>query len=187
MTDPLRVLAVAGSLRSGSFNRKLVAVGAEALRRLGVAVDLLDLREVAMPCYDGDLEEQTGLPEGAKAFKQRLAQAQGLLISTPEYNNSLPGTFKNAIDWASRGDEDVFTGKVAALMAASPGGVGGMRALPHLRQVLTALDVWLVPAQVTVSRAHEAFAADGSLVADFYRKQVDGLAEALRDALRRLT
>jgi chromate reductase len=185
MAETIRILVLAGSLRADSFNKKLANVGAEALKPLGVDVDLLDLREVAMPCYDGDLEAADGLPPGAVAFKQRLARAQGFLFSSPEYNHSIPGTFKNAIDWASRGDEDVFDGKVAALMAASPGGFGGARGLPHLRQVLTALGVWLVPAQVTVSKANEAFNPDGSLIAPFLRKQVDGLAASLVDELRR--
>lgn len=185
MAEAIRILAVAGSQRAGSLNKKLVRLGAEALTRLGASVDLLDLREVVMPCYDGDDEAASGLPPGAVAFKARLARAQGVLIASPEYNNSIPGTFKNAIDWASRGDDDVFTGKVAALMSASPGGVGGMRALPHLRQVLTALGVWLIPGQVTVAKAHEAFDDAGRFKADFLQKQVDSLAATLLDTVRR--
>jgi len=174
-----RVLAMAGSLRHGSFNKKLITVGAEALRRAGAEVDLLELNDVAMPLYDGDLEDASGLPPGAAAFKRRLAWADGFLIASPEYNYSIPGTFKNAIDWASRGEEDVFKGKVAALMAASPGGAGGMRMLPHLRQVLTALDVWLIPSQVTVAKAADAFQPDGSLASVQTAKQVQALADAL--------
>lgn len=174
-----RVLALAGSLRRESYNKRLIRVGADALRRAGAEVDLLELNDVAMPPYDGDLEDASGLPPGAAAFKRRLAWADGFLIASPEYNHSIPGTFKNAIDWASRGEEDVFSGKVAALMAASPGGVGGMRMLPHLRQVLTALDVWLLPSQVTLAKADKAFHPDGSLVSDFHVKQVQHLAEAL--------
>ena len=174
-----RVLAMAGSLRGGSYNKLLIRVGAAALRKAGAEVDLLELNEVAMPPYDGDLEDSSGLPEGAVAFKRRLAWADGFMFSSPEYNHSIPGTFKNAIDWATRGEEDVFKGKVAALMAASPGGAGGMRMLPHLRQVLTAVDVWLLPSQVTVAKAAEAFHPDGSLVSEFYGKQVQDLAEAL--------
>lgn len=174
-----RVLAMAGSLRRESYNKRLIRVAADALRRAGAEVDLLELNEVAMPPYDGDLEDASGLPEGAVEFKRRLAWADGFMIASPEYNHSIPGTFKNAIDWASRGDEDVFSGKVAALMAASPGGVGGMRMLPHLRQVLTALDVLLLPSQVTLAKAADGFQADGSLVSEFFRKQVHELAEAL--------
>ncbi len=174
-----RVLALAGSLRRESFNKKLIRCGAEALRAAGAEVDLLELEEVAMPLYDGDLESEKGLPPGAVAFKRRLALADGFMFASPEYNFSIPGTFKNAIDWASRGEEDVFSGKVAALMAASPGGAGGMRMIPHLRQVLTALDVWLVPSQVTVAKAAEAFNPDGSLASAHTAKQVKELAERL--------
>jgi chromate reductase len=174
-----RVLALAGSLRKDSYNKKLIRVGAEALRRAGAEVDLLELNEVAMPLYDGDLEAASGLPPGAVELKQRLARADGFMFSSPEYNYSIPGTFKNAIDWASRGEEDVFSGKVCALMAASPGGAGGMRMMPHLRQVLTGLDVWLLPAQVTLAKAGDAFQADGTLASERDAKQVEALAEAL--------
>lgn len=174
-----RVLALAGSLRKDSYNKKLIRVGAEALRRAGAEVDLLELNDVAMPVYDGDLEAATGLPPGAVEFKRRLARADGFMFSSPEYNYSIPGTFKNAIDWASRGEEDVFSGKVGALMAASPGGAGGMRMMPHLRQVLIALDVWLLNAQVTLAKAADAFKEDGTLASERDAKQVEALAEAL--------
>ncbi len=174
-----RVLAMAGSLRKDSYNKQLIRVGAEALRHAGAEVDLLELRDVAMPLYDGDLENETGLPPGAVEFKRRLGLADGFMFASPEYNYSIPGTFKNAIDWASRGEEDVFGEKVAALMAASPGGAGGMRMLPHLRQVLTALNVWLLPAQVTLAKADSAFNPDGALVSSHTAKQVQDLADAL--------
>ena len=178
-----RILVLAGSLRQGALSKKLARVAAARLRELGAEVDLLELQEVAMPPYDGDEEEAHGLPPGAAAFKARLAAAQGFLFVTPEYNHSIPGTFKNAIDWASRGDDDVFAGKAAALMATSPGGVGGMRALAHLRQVMTALGLWLVPGQVTVAKAHEAFDEAGAPKAAFITKQVD---EVCRELLGKL-
>lgn len=185
MNTPARILVVAGSLREGAYSKKLAGCGAEALQRLGAHVDLLDLKEVAMPPYDGDMEDSEGLPPGAIAFKARIAAAEGMLIVSPEYNHSIPGTFKNAIDWASRGDEDVFEGKVAGLMASSPGGAGGMRMLPHLRQVLTALGVWLLPEQVTLSKAHEAFDEQGELKAPFSASQVEKLCTALISEVQR--
>jgi chromate reductase len=159
---PPRILAVAGSMRSGSFNRKLLQVAVQAAEK-EAEVDLVDLRELNLPLYDGDLEASEGLPEGAVRFKERILRANGLLIASPEYNQSIPGTFKNAIDWASRGPGDVFENKMAALMGASPGGFGAGRSLLHLRHVLTALGVWLVPSQVTLSRAHQAFDPEGAL------------------------
>lgn len=179
-----RVLALAGSLRRESFNKKLIRLGALALERAGAEVDFLELNDVAMPLYDGDQESAHGLPAGAVAFKQRLAAADGFLFASPEYNYSIPGTFKNALDWASRGDQDVFDGKVAALMAASPGGAGGMRMLPHLRQVLTGLGVWLLPAQVTLAKADSAFKEDGTLASAREAAHVQELADALVKELR---
>ena len=157
-----RILAVAGSMRSGSLNRKLLRVAVQVAEE-EAEVDLVDLRELNLPLYDGDLEVREGLPEGAVRFKERIQQADGLLISSPEYNQSVPGTFKNAIDWASRGPGDVFENKVAALMGASPGGFGAVRSLLHLHQILTSLGIWLIPSQVTVSRAHQAFDPEGTL------------------------
>src|SRR2546427_369157 len=143
----MTILAFAGALRAGSFNRKLLAVAVEALR--GQAdIDLLDLRDVPMPPYDGDIEANQGLPEGARKFKERIVAADALLICSPEYNHSIPGTLKNVIDWASRPPGNPFKGKVALLMGASPGPYGAVRGVLVLRQVLTALGVLILPAAV---------------------------------------
>lgn len=176
----MKILAFAGSLRGGSFNRKLVAVAAEALR--GQAeVDLLDLREIPMPPYDGDIEAKDGLPEGARLFKQRIAAADALLICSPEYNWSIPGTLKNVIDWASRGDGNPFKGKVAQLMGASPGAYGAVRSALALRQVLCALAVFVLPTTVQIARANEAFDPAGRLVDPRSQAQVEkACAELLR-------
>jgi len=179
------ILVMAGSLRAESYNKRLAAAGARALTAAGATVDLLDLREVAMPLYDGDLEDAEGLPEGAVAFRARLAVAQGFMIACPEYNSSIPGGFKNALDWASRGEPDVFDGKLVALMGASPGGFGSQRAHYHLRQVMTTLGVWALPSQVLVSRAHEAFTPEGELVNPRTAAEVVSLADDLVAALAR--
>jgi len=176
----MKTLAFAGSLRSGSFNRKLVALAAEALRGQS-DVDLLDLREVAMPPYDGDIEAQDGLPDGARLFKQRIAAADALLICSPEYNASIPGTLKNVIDWASRGDGNPFKGKVAQLMGASPGAYGAVRSALALRQVLCALAVFVLPMTVQIGRAAEAFDPADRLVDPKSRAQVErACAELVR-------
>jgi len=159
----MTILAFAGALRAGSFNRKLLSVAVEALR--GQAdIDLLDLRDVPMPPYDGDIEANQGLPEGARKFKERIVAADALLICSPEYNHSIPGTLKNVIDWASRPPGNPFKGKVALLMGASPGPYGAVRGVLVLRQVLTALGVLILPATVQIIRAGEAFDASGKLV-----------------------
>jgi NAD(P)H-dependent FMN reductase len=176
----MKILAFAGSLRSGSFNRRLVLLAAGTLRGQS-DVDLLDLREVAMPPYDGDIEAKDGLPEGARQFKQRIAAADALLICSPEYNWSIPGTLKNVIDWASRGDGNPFKGKVALLMGASPGAYGAVRSALALRQVLCALAVFVLPTTVQIGRADEAFDAAGRLIDPRSQAQVDkACAELVR-------
>ena len=158
----MNILAFAGALRAGSFNRKLLAVAVESLR--GKAdIDRLDLREVAMPLYDGDLETRDGLPEGARRFKGRIAAADALLVCTPEYNHSIPGTLKNAIDWASRPPDNPFRGKVVLLMGASPGQFGAVRGVLAVRQVLTALNAFVLPSTVQIARADQAFDESGRL------------------------
>jgi len=158
----MKVLAFAGALRAGSHNRKLLGVAVEALRDQA-DVDRLDLREVPMPPYDGDIEANEGLPEGARAFKLRIAAADALLIASPEYNWSIPGTLKNVIDWASRPPNNPFKGKVALLMGASPGAYGAVRSVLALRQVLTALGVLILPSTVQIARADQAFDEAGKL------------------------
>src|SRR6185295_2879266 len=101
MTQP-KILAFAGSMRKDSFNKKLIRVAAEGARSAGAEVTLIDLKDFPLPVYDGDLEAAEGLPAGAKKLKELFLQNQGLLIASPEYNSSIPGTLKNAIDWVSR-------------------------------------------------------------------------------------
>lgn len=162
--SPPRILAMAGSLRAGSYNKKLLAVGIDALLAGGAEVDIVDIRTLGFPLYDGDIEENEGVPAAVHALRARIVAAHGLLIASPEYNHSIPGTFKNVIDWASRPPKPyVFHDKAVALMGASPGGFGAVRSLLHLREVFTALGAWVLPAQVTISRADSAFAAGGGL------------------------
>jgi NAD(P)H-dependent FMN reductase len=158
----MKILAFAGALRAGSFNRKLLGVAVESLRQ-EADMDLLDLREIAMPLYDGDLETREGLPEGARRFKQRIAAADALLICTPEYNHSIPGTLKNAIDWASRPPDNPFRGKIVQLMGASPGQFGAVRGVLAVRQVLTALNAVVLPSTVQIAGADQAFDESGRL------------------------
>ena len=182
---PVRLLAIAGSMRKESFNRKLLAVAVRAAEDSGAAVDVVEPRDLELPLYDGDLEAEHGVPESVQRLKARIAGADGLLIASPEYNHSIPGAFKNAIDWTSRGPDKVYPGKTAALLGAAPGGFGAMRALLHLRQVLTALGVWMVPAQVTVPRAGDAFDEGGALKEAATLEQVEGLVKSLLERIGR--
>jgi NAD(P)H-dependent FMN reductase len=164
-----KVLVVAGSTRTGAFSKQLAKAAAAMATAAGHPATLVDLRDFAMPLYDGDLEAAQGLPEGAVRLRGLVAPHDALLIVTPEYNASLPAVLKNALDWLSRphGQEAggvVFRGKVAAMMSSSPGALGGMRALVHLRQVLMNLGVLVVTEQFALGNAGAAFQADGSLV-----------------------
>src|SRR5262249_20872213 len=137
-------------------------------RTAGAEVTVLDLRDLPLPLYDGDLESRDGLPDNARRLKELMLAHQGLLIAAPEYNSSITAVLKNAIDWASRpapGEAALacFTGKAAALMSASPGGLGGLRGLVHVRAILSNINVLVIPDQVAVPRAFEAFQPDGTL------------------------
>jgi NAD(P)H-dependent FMN reductase len=178
-----KILAFAGSAREASFNKKLVRIAADGARAAGAEVTVIDLRDFPLPLMDQDLEAREGLPPNARKLKDLMLAHQGFLIACPEYNSSITPLLKNTIDWASRpvsGEAALtcFTGKTAALIAASPGGLGGLRGLVTVRSVLGNIGVYVLPDQVTVPTAHEAFAADGSLkdvkkqaaVADIGRK-----------------
>ena len=162
------ILAFAGSTRRDSWNKKLVRIAAEGARADGADVTVIDLRDLPMPLFDEDLEAAEGLPASAVRFRELLLDHQGLLIASPEYNSSITGVLKNAIDWASRpapGQPPLacFNDKVAALMSASPGALGGLRGLVHLRAILGNINVLVLPNQVAVPRALEAFTPEGAL------------------------
>ncbi|NEP45663.1 MAG: NAD(P)H-dependent oxidoreductase, partial [Okeania sp. SIO2H7] len=136
-----KILAFAGSARDGSYNKKLVRVAAEGARKAGAEVTYIDLRDLPMPLYDLDLQAKEGFPANVREFKDLMRAHQGLLIACPEYNGSITPLLKNAIDWASRpeGDEPMlacFRDKVAAIMSTSPGALGGLRGLAHVRDIL---------------------------------------------------
>lgn len=178
-----RVLALAGSLRKASYNRRLLAVAVAAGEAQGARVDVLEPEALRVPLYDADLEAADGLPPEVQALRERIAAADGLLIASPEYNHSIPGVLKNAIDCASRPPEQPFRGKWAALLGASPGGFGAVRSLAALRQPLMALGVLVLPTLVTVSRAGDAFDEAGGLKDEGTQRQVERL---VRDLLARL-
>lgn len=160
----MRILAFAASLRKGSFNRKLIAVAADLARREGVEVDLADFREFEMPMYDGDVEAASGLPPGALELERRVEEAQAIMISSPEYNFSMPGTLKNAIDWVSRARPMPWKGKSIYLMSASPSAVGGVRGLWQTRVPLEGCGALVFPEMFSLPHADRAF--DGGRLAD---------------------
>lgn len=181
-----KILAFAGSARRGSYNRKLVAHAAQAAREAGADVTLVELFDYPMPMYDGDTEEADGIPEPAQRLYGLALDCDGLLIACPEYNSSITPLLKNTIDWLSRprdGDPPLaaFRGKTAALLAASPGALGGLRGLVHVRAILGNIGVVILPDQVAVPSAHQAFDGDGRLTDETATQRVHGaVAELVR-------
>ncbi len=190
MAQP-KILAFAGATRTGSWNKKLIRVGAGLASEAGCEVTLVDLRDYPMPFYDGDTEAAEGLPEKARALKALMLANDAFLLSCPEYNSSITALLKNTIDWTSRPRPDepnAFKGKIAGLLAASPGNLGGVRGLLTVRQVLTTLGVLVVPTQFAVSHAAGAFAEDGSLKDERQHESVRAVVSQLIEvtsALRR--
>ena len=172
-----RILAFAGATRTQSWNKKLIRVAVRAAEEAGGEVTLIDLRDYPMPLYDGDLEQSEGLPHKARELKTLMVANHAFLLSCPEYNSSISGVLKNTIDWISRPQPDepryvAFKGKVAGLLAASPGNLGGVRALLTVRQVLTTLGVLVLPTQFALAHAASAFHDDGTLKEDGHRAAV---------------
>jgi len=182
----MRIAAIAGSLRKDSYNRRLLAIGVSALRKSGADVDELDLREFPLAVYDGDIESEQGLPEVAWKLKSRIAACQGIVIACPEYNASIPGTFKNVIDWTSRGGSNPWQGKVIALMGASNGPWGTQRMMPHLRQSLSLLGAIVIPQQINVASAGSVWDAEGKLLDDKLAPRVEKFAREFLHVTERL-
>ncbi|HEX8441515.1 NADPH-dependent FMN reductase [Archangium sp.] len=178
------ILALCGSLRTGAFNKKLLDLAVAAARAQGAEVDVVEPKSLGqLPFYDGDVEAQ-GLPAPVKELRDRLARANGLLIASPEYNSSIPGGLKNAIDWLSRPPERLFQEKWAGLMGATPGIFGTARMQPHLRQVLSAIGAHVLPGQVHLPQSMAAFNPDGSLKEEARHKEVVALVTALVSKLK---
>ena len=192
MTKHIKLVAFAGATREGSFNKKLVQAAAVEARAAGAEVTYVDLRDYEMPFYDGDLESASGLPEKALALKKIFMDSDGFLIASPEYNSSYSAVLKNTIDWISRpspGDEkglSAFRGKYAAIMAASPGMMGGLRMLPHLRDLLLNISVTVIPAMQAVGGASNAFDENGALKDEKQAAGVKNLATQLVGILQKL-
>jgi len=191
MSTVPHILAFAGSTRTDSFNKRLIKIAAAGARAAGAEVTLIDLRDYPLPVYDGDLEEREGLPVNTRKLKDLFLAHQGLLISAPEYNSSITAVLKNTIDWVSRpvpGETalNCFDGKVAALMSASPGALGGLRGLVHVRAILQNIRVLTIPEQVAVPNAAEAFAPNGSLKDAKQQTAVEALGAKVAQILARL-
>ena len=172
-----KIVAFAGSLRKNSYNKRVLNVAVEGAKNAGGDVTVIDLADYPMAIYNADDHEANGLDPNALRFQEILKDHDGLLIASPEYNASLPGGLKNAIDWASRKSEqfamgEVFKGKTAAMITASPGSFGGIRCLGHLRGVLSILGVNVLPSEIAVTFAADKFEGDGSEMTDEKMKHI---------------
>ena len=187
-----KVLIFAGSARKDSTNHKLATAAAKMATAAGAAVTLVNLADYPMPLYDGDLEASSGLPENAIKLKQLMIAHQAFIIASPEYNSSISPLLKNALDWASRVHEKdepglvAYRGKVAGLLSASPGGLGGLRGLVHLRDILGNIGMHVVPEQAAVGGAFDAFDTDGNLINESQRNMVNSVVSSVVHTTERL-
>ena len=192
MAHLAKILAFAGSSRIDSFNKKAVALAAAGAREDGAEVTLLDLRDYRLPLFDQDEEGADGLPANALELKTIFGMHNGLIIASPEYNSSVTPLLKNTIDWISRpapGEPSLaaFRGKVASLVSASPGALGGLRGLVHLRAILGNIGVIVLPDQLAIAKAHEAFDDKGELKDPRQQTSIRQIGRQLAETLDKLT
>jgi chromate reductase len=188
----MRLLFFAGSTREGSFNKKLALLARHIAEANGIEAVFVNLKDYPMPLYNGDLEAAEGPPERARAFKALLGEYQGVFIASPEYNSSVTPLLKNTLDWVTRvrakGETglEVYKSRVFAISGASPGYYGAMRSLLTLRQILeVGIGATVIPQQLALPRASDAFDEDGSLKDKAQQEMLKTVVEALAIAARR--
>lgn len=183
MADPITILALSGSTRSGSYNTMLLKT-VRAMAPQGMAIDIVGLK--GLPLYDGDEEEAQGVPAGVVTLAERVRAASGVIIATPEYNFSIPGVLKNATDWVSRVKNQPFKDKRTGIMGASGGPIGTARAQYHLRQNLQGLEAQVMPRpEIFVGLAPTKFAATGELTDVPTREVITAWLKAFEAWVRR--
>jgi len=190
-TKGVKIVALAGSLRKASYNKKLVKIAVEGARQAGAKVSQVDLKDFSLPIFNQDIEDESGIPENAVLLKELFKASDGFIFASPEYNSALSGALKNVIDWTSRpySNEKVlecFRGKTAVLMSASPGALGGLRGLFVLRSILQNIGTMVIPEQVAISKADSAFKDDDSLVDDRRQERVENLGIKLTETIAKL-
>ena len=191
MSNKAKIIAFAGSTRKESNNKKLVKIAAEGAKEANAEVIYIDLEDYALPLFDEDLEKREGLPENGRKLKDLFLENNGLLISSPEYNSSFSGVFKNTIDWLSRPVEgfpplECFADKVAVLMAASPGSLGGLRGLVHVRSLLGNIKVTVLPDQIALISAGSAFENETTLKDAKMHDRIKELGKKLTETINKL-
>lgn len=182
----MKLLFLAGSSRKASWNKMLARIAYDIAKAEGAEATFIDLKDYPMPIYNGDDEEAQGLPEKAIDLKKLFIEHDGFFIASPEYNSSITPLLKNSLDWISRPQKEdkmelvAYMGKVAAISSASPGNLGGLRSLVVLRMMLGNIGVTVVPKQLAIIKAHEAFGKDGQLIDN---KQKDTLAGVVKQLI----
>lgn len=184
MTVQPKLIFMAGSARRDSFNKKLAKAARSMAAELGAEATFIDLKDYEIPLYDGDLEAGSGIPENARRLRNLFAGADGFFIASPEYNASISALLKNTLDWISRPDGDVpgqvaFRGKVAAISAASPGALGGLRGLVPLRGTLVNNGALVLSTQHALGGAGDAFDEQGNITVERHEKAVHGVVAEL--------
>jgi NAD(P)H-dependent FMN reductase len=169
----VRVLVFGASLRGGSLNQRLAELAASVVEAKGGTADLARMADFECPSYDTDVETGGGIPPGAERLRQRLTAADAFIIASPEYNASMPGYLKNAIDWASRFRPQPFNGRQALLMSASPSMAGGNRGLWSLRIPLEHLGTRVYPDMFSLAQAHQAFDDAGHIANEMLRQRFE--------------
>jgi chromate reductase, NAD(P)H dehydrogenase (quinone) len=188
----LKILVIPGSLRTGSFNAKLAAAAAHQFALAGVDVTRLSLADFPLPIYDGDLQTRSGVPKNAVDLKRMIGAHHGVLIVTPEYNSSVPPLVKNTIDWVSRVQDahesrgQVFRGRAFAIASASQSRLGGARALAALRLILCACHALVIPDQLALAFATDAYDDMDRLKQPSDIEALDALVRQLIDVSQRL-
>lgn len=171
--EPLKILVFSASLRADSLNTRLARLAADAVGRHGSTGDLASMRDFDAPSYDGDFEASDGMPPGAEVLRECLEASDGFVIVSPEYNASMPGVLKNAIDWVSRARPQPFNERHGLLMSASPSMVGGNRGLWSLRVPLEHLGARIYPDMFSLAQAHNTLDDTGGIADDGLRGRFD--------------
>ncbi|MEM7395691.1 MAG: NAD(P)H-dependent oxidoreductase [Verrucomicrobiota bacterium] len=191
MSENVKLVAFAGSARRDSWNKKLVNVAAEGAREAGAEVTVVDLKDYPMPVFDQDDQAENGMDPNAEKLQQILIEHDGFMIASPEYNSSVTPLLLNTIDWTTRSGHDGsemggYNGKTAVLMSASPGGLGGLRGLVHLRSILGNIGVHVLPDQRAVGSAFKAFDEEGNMTDSDQENAIKKLGARLAEVTAKL-
>lgn len=187
-----KILAFAGSLRKDSFNKQMIKTAVAGAMQAGAEVTLIDLKDYPLPVYDQDIETEKGIVENALKLKKLFLENDGFLLACPEYNSSISGVLKNVIDWVSRPAPKettylcCFIDKIIVLMSASPGNLGGMRGLVHVKSIFGNINSIVLPNQKCIPHADKVFDANGKIKDPKVEKEVFDLGASLTHFLFKL-